>query len=84
MLALGDWLEATTDRPFNAELTMRDRLQALGDFDPIFREPGFVFAALCPATTQDGLIQMGGYIRTEQAERFCQAVYEKGWMRPFD
>ena len=83
-LAWRDRIENTADRLFKASWSLRERLQALAEFDQIFRQPGFAFAVFLPATTVGGHIHLGGYTFTEDGLRFCKTLCEYDWIREFD
>ena len=66
-----------------ADPGLRDRLQRLADQLPTFEAPGFTFGAWVPSTRrEDGVIEMGWYQLSEEAETFTRSL--GGWITPFD
>ncbi len=95
-LAWRDRLAATAGQLFDAgwpedapwgpvpNRPLRKRLQALAAYGPVFEAEGFRFAEQMPGSMEDGIIVLGGSALTPDAERFCQMVYDQGWVRPLD
>ena len=63
---------------------LRQRLEALAAFRPVFERPGFRFAVRGPSSVEDGVITLDGSALTPDAQRFYEMAYEYGWVRPLD
>lgn len=66
------------------EWSVRERLEALAAFQPVFEREGFRFAEDIPCRTEGDLIVLGGTALGEDARRFYQMAYDYGWVSVFD
>ncbi len=64
--------------------SLRDQLQALAAFRPVFERKGFTFAVRVPGLTEDGLVALNGGVLTQVAQHFYKVVHDYGWVRPLD
>ena len=58
---------------------LKDRLEALAAFLPVFEEPGFEFGQMISPPGH-----MPHYVLSEEASRFIEMCYDMKWMRSFD
>ena len=94
-LAWRERLETTAGHLFDAgasgltpwisqDWSLRERLEALAAFRPVFEQGGFRFAEDIPSRQDGDMIVLGGTELGEDASRFYQIVYDYGWVSVFD
>ena len=69
------------------ELPPLDRaaLSVLAGFAATLSDPGFDAGGIVqPPVGEDGVFVMPGAMLSDEAEVFVEAMYEAGWVRPFD
>jgi protein-tyrosine phosphatase len=64
--------------------TLRQRLAVLVPFKSIFERPGFMFSKFIPSEPDGDITTFRGFVHSEEALAFNDAVYEYGWVRSFD
>ena len=66
------------------EWSLRERLEALAAFRPVFEREGFSFAQDIPCRMEGDMIVLGGIRLGQDATRFYQMAYDFGWVGAFD
>jgi hypothetical protein len=66
-------------------MTLKERLQGIARFLPVFEAEGFEFGHWVPGYERpDGVLVLGYYELSEQAAAFQRAASACGWVVPFD
>ena len=66
------------------EMTMIERLRAIGDFASVFEAPGFSFGEWSETDPSGDVIMIPVFNTSPDVDRFVQTCNEMGWVSPED
>lgn len=68
----------------NGNWTLREQLEALASFLPIFTTPGFTFGHMVEPEETGGVWSVPYYAPAREADDFVRVANDYGWTRSFD
>jgi hypothetical protein len=76
--------EAESGQVITEARELREQLEALGAFAPLFKQKDISFGEMTFPKSEKGMLQMPHFNLRETGSRFCRMAYEYGWVRDFD